>query len=159
MSRPFNKAAYDQSDLPAKIHLKELIEKSSSYKLISDINKEYYKLYDLEFSNGVNTIRYETEVRKNFDKIIDEFTTIHIPYRKKDNRCDKYIVWKDNYRELIVIERKIIDIYMDKPIEILCNEDCNVEYAYRDIFIDIPKTETKYYVINDENNLIELNYD
>lgn len=158
MSRPFNKNAYDQCDASAKLKLKEVVEKNSNYRLISDINKEYYKLFDLSFScNGI-IVNYENEVRENFDSIVSYYDTIHIPNRKKETKCDFYIVWKPDLSEFISIEKSVIDKYRNNGKEVICNKDSRVKESYVDKFFDIPKIETKWFILSTELKPIFFKY-
>ena len=159
MTRPFNQEAYNQCDMPAKMMLKLIVEKNSDYRLVDDINEEHYKLCDLAFSNNKNVILYENEVRENFDLIVTKFDSVHIPIRKQTTKCNFYLVWKPDLSEFILIDRKTLDKYISNIVETIYGNDSRVEYLYNDKFIDIPKNETKYYVINPDYKPIYVGYD
>jgi len=159
MSRPFNRTAYNASDMPAKIRLKEIMEATGKYVLYGDINTEHYKEYDVAFIHEDGKIvYYENEVRNDFDKIVQDFTTIHIPYRKKNTGSSFYLVWNTELLQIIMIDNSTIKKYSDAVIEVTCNHDMNTRGAYEDTFLDIPKSETQWYSVGKGFVLTKLDY-
>jgi len=157
--RVFNKSAYDNFDMPAKQRLVEVIEAQGIYKLASDINAELYKQGDLVFTNGKHDVIFENEVRINFDTIVNKYTTIHIPVRKKNTPADFYLVWRTDLWQFIMIKRNVLRKYMNTCVEVTCNHEMNQDGAYDEYFIDIPKEETQWYVIGEGFKLTKVTYD
>lgn len=145
--RPFNKEAYNACDRSAKLKIIELLEKNTKYRLQSNINEELYKKGDVIVSDGKNVKIIENEVRENFDKIVKNFDTIHIPIRKKNTPAHIYIVWKSDFKQFIKIKNETIKKYSNNIVNINCK--CPDGY-YTEQFLDIPKEETELYTI-DEN--------
>jgi uncharacterized protein YlzI (FlbEa/FlbD family) len=145
--RPFNKEAYKKFDGTAKKVLVDLIENISGYKLYSDLNVELYKECDVKFKKGNKIILVENEVRECFDKIVKYYNTIHIPIRKKNTKADFYVVWKNDFTEFIVIDKKILNKYTNNTVTVTCNHEMNQVGSYIEDFIDIPKKDTQRYII------------
>ena len=141
--RKFNKIAYDEFDMCCKLATVDLMNKRG-YNLIGDINTEYYKKYDLAFKNELgNIIKIENEFRSVFDKIKNVFKTVHIPIRKKNTECDYYFIWGNNYEDLAIINKEIINKFKEKTINLICAK--GKEYEFKEEFIDIPIEYIKFY--------------
>jgi hypothetical protein len=83
MTRKFNQQAYDLYDRKCKVASIEYLEKKGFY-LISDLDTEYYKKYDLVMVNSQGMIiKIENEFRGKFKIIKENFKSFHIPVRKK----------------------------------------------------------------------------
>jgi len=159
--RKFNKESYDAYDYKAKGKLKEIIEKNSEYELLGTLDIEYYKECDIKFINKKThkQVFFENEVRGNFDKIINDFITIHIPIRKKNTLANFYLVWNGDLTQFILIKRKTLRKYINNLVTIPCNEHIHDgKYFYIEDFIDVPKNETQWYVIGENYKLIKLDY-
>lgn len=156
--RPFNKDVYDQVDMSSKLVLKTLMEKHSNYVLDSNINEELYKAGDLVFSNGKRKIIFENEVRQDFDKIVEKFSTIHIPIRKQNTPANFYVVWKPDFCQFILINVKKVKKYFNNIVEVKCNYEMGTNVEYVEDFIDIPKSETTWYVVGQNYKPIKLDY-
>lgn len=143
MSRPFNQKAYDAFDFKNKVELTKLMLKKG-YQLVGDIHTENYKKYDVKFIKDNIEISFENETRLNFIRIKNEFTTIHIPVRKKDTQADFYIVWKPELDEFFLIDKKTINEYKKNVVSLVCNE-YDEDNSYLDSFIDIPKTKANLF--------------
>jgi hypothetical protein len=143
MSRPFNEEAYKAFDKKNKEILAQIMTKKG-YVLVGDINKEYYKEYDLKFKLGDTELTFENETRVNFVRIRDEFSTIHIPIRKQNTQVDYYVVWKPELDEFFLIDKPTLDKYRTNTVSLLCNE-YNKAAHYQDSFIDVPKNEAVLY--------------
>jgi hypothetical protein len=158
--RQFNKAAYNAYDKSAKLKLVELIENTSTFKLNCDLNIEMYKAGDVIFKKENKTILFENEVRENFDKIVQDYNTIHIPIRKQNTPADFYIVWRKDLLQFILINKKTLDNNRNNIIhDVICNNEMNQDGPYAEDFVDIPKNETQWYVIGKDFKLIKLSYD
>lgn len=157
--RPFNKQAYKELDHPAKIKLVELIENTSEYKLDCDLNVEMFKKGDVRFRKGDKTVLFENEVRDNFDKIVQEYGTVHIPIRKQNTPANFYVVWRNDFLQFILITKKTLDRHRNDIVhDVVCNHEKNQEGSYVEDFVDIPKNETQWYVIGMNFKLIKLSY-
>jgi hypothetical protein len=157
--RKFNKKSYELADMPSKLVLKKLIEDNSEYVLETGLNEELYKAGDLVFRNGNKRVIFENEVRNNFMDIVELYTTIHIPIRKKNTPADFYIVWKTDFTQFILIDLRKNRKYFDNIVSIKCNEKFdNDEFKYTEDFIDMPKSETQWYVINEEFKPVKIPY-
>lgn len=157
--RPFNKTAYNAFDMKAKIMLKNIIEKNSKYKLIGDLEVEYFKECDLKFQNQDKVVLFENEVRREFETIRDSFSTIHVPFRKKNTKANFYLVWKPDFLQFILINEKTLDKYRENIVrDVYCNHELNQNGGYFEDFVDIPKNETQWYVIGENYKLIKLDY-
>jgi hypothetical protein len=156
--RKFNKDAYDAFDMSSKLQLVKIIEKNSPYKLNDDLDIERYKDGDVEFIFNNKKVLFENEVRRNFDDIVSIYKTIHIPIRKKDTPANFYIVWKEDLCQFILIDRKTIQKYKNKPIRVKCNNEMNYDEEYVEEFVDIPKSETQWYLVGKEFKLKKLEY-
>lgn len=144
--RPFNKKAYDNFDKPANKRLFEILINNSNYKPLVDLDLELYKFGDAVFSNGKKIIIFENETRQYFDDILNKFETIHIPIRKKNTPANFYIVWKPDFTQFILIDRKTLDRNLNNiAVDVQCDND--IIGKYKEDFIDIPKKETQWYVI------------
>lgn len=139
MSRPFNQKAYDAFDMKNKKALAEIMQ-TKGYELVGDINKEYFKKYDLKFKKDNEELTFENETRVNFIKIRDSFPTIHIPIRKQNTTVDFYVVWKPELDEFFLINKNTITKYREEIVSLVCNE-FDEDNRYQDSFIDIPKKE------------------
>jgi hypothetical protein len=141
--RPFNKDAYKACDKPAKEIIKTLIEKNSNFVCIAGMSTELFKKSDLIFEHRQTKqkINIEAETREPFQRIKNEFDTIHIPARKEDTEADFYIVWSPLYTEFYIITKKILDKYRRIHITQNCKSQNNDGKFYLDKFIDIPKSE------------------
>jgi formyltetrahydrofolate hydrolase len=157
--RPFNKEAYLKYDLPAKKRLVEIIEKTSDYKLNCNLDIEMYKGGDVKFKKDNKTVLFENEVRKEFDTIVQKYSTIHIPIRKQNTPANFYVVWRRDLNQFILINEKTLNKYRNTIVPVVCNHEDNQDGAYEEDFIDIPKNETQWYVIGKELKLIKLDYD
>ncbi len=157
--RPFNKAAYEKYDSPAKKRLIEILEKNSEYVLDCDINTEMYKGGDVWFRKGKKRVLFENEVRADFDKIVNDFSTIHIPIRKQNTPANFYVVWRRDLCQFILIDEKTLKKYKNAIVEITCKHEENQNGAYVEDFVDIPKNETQWYVIGENLKLIKLSYE
>lgn len=158
MKRLFNKEVYDQVDMSSKLVLKNLIEKNSEYVLDSKLDEELYKAGDLVFINGNKKVIFENEVRQNFDKIVEQFPTIHIPIRKQNTPANFYVVWKPDFCQFILINLMKARKYFNNIVEIKCNHEMGSNVAYIEDFIDIPKSETAWYVVGQNHKPIKLDY-
>ena len=158
--RPFNKQAYKELDHPAKIKLVELIENLSGYKLDCDLEVEMFKKGDVRFRKGEKTVLFENEVRDNFDKIVQDYGTVHIPIRKQNTPADFYVVWRNDFSQFILIWKKTLDKYKNNIArDVLCSHEKNQDGPYVEDFIDIPKNETQWYAIGQNFKLHKLSYD
>jgi hypothetical protein len=156
--RPFNKDVYNKYDLKCKETLVEIM-KVKGFELQGDITEENYKKYDLLFYNASlnKYLSFENEVRHNFDQIREEFSTIHIPIRKKNTQANYYVVWNPDLNQVIVIDRKIIQESINQVTEVLCRGE-NTEsgkIAYHEEFINVPKEKCKYFFIGQGYKMIE----
>jgi hypothetical protein len=156
--RQFNKEAYLKYDFPAKKRLVEVFEKNSNYRLDCDLDIEMYKAGDVWFKCLDKRILCENEVRADFDKIVNEFNTVHIPIRKQNTPAEFYIVWKRDLFQFILINKETLDKYRNAIVEVVCNHEDNQDGAYVEDFIDIPKNETQWYVVGQNMKLIKLDY-
>lgn len=159
MKRSFNKTAYDKFDKSANIKLAEILQKNSNYKPLVDLGVELYKNGDAVFSNGENIVIFENETRENFDKIVQDYTTIHIPIRKKHTPADFYIVWRKCFSQFILIKRNVLLKYKTNIITVQCDHEMNQDGSYIEDFIDIQKKETQWYVIAPNYVLQKVDYD
>lgn len=150
MSRSFNLQAYQGCDSPAKIAAVDLM-KRKGYELESDLNKEYYKNFDLRFKH-IKTgkiVSIENEYRSVFHKIKLSYDTIHIPLRKKDTQSDFYFVWGPEYKDVAIIKVSDMHKYRDTPVEVHCDSWGNKEPTiYDEKFIDVPKKFAQFYTKN-----------
>jgi len=152
MSMPgstFNKAAYDSCDRKSKTLLVEVLTRCGFTKSM-DMDKELYKDGDVIVKDNETNekITWECEVRqrKYYDKIIKGgFKTIHIPYRKKTNPADYYVVFPDTYDEMLII--KMESIKQSKVI------DCFTTRG-DDRFFDVDKNLANRYKINSDYTII-----
>lgn len=158
MKRSFNKEIYDQVDMSAKLVLKKLIETNSEYTLESDLDEELYKAGDIVFQKGNKKIIFENEVRYDFDRIVESFLTIHIPIRKQNTPAHYYVVWKPDFCQFILIKLKDIRKYFDNIVEVKCTQEMGSNVSYVEEFIDIPKSETSWYVVGQGYKPIKLDY-
>ena len=158
--REFNQKAYDVCDNPAKVRLVELIEATSDYKLFGDLSVERYKAGDVLFKNGDKTVLFENEVRQKFDTIVQKYNTVHIPIRKQNTPADFYLVWRKDFWQFILIDKKTL---RKNKNNIICNVKCNNEMSgkvsYIEDFMEIPKEETQWYLIGPNFKLTKLPYD
>jgi len=157
--RKFNQAAYDAFDMQNKLRLIEIIESNSDYKLFGNINVERYKMGDVLFKNKKKTVLFENETRADFEKIVLNYNSIHIPLRKQNTPANFYIVWKIDLCQFILINKKTLNKYKNNIVNVKCNYNQNQEYAHDEDFIDIPKEETQWYVIGENLKLIKLSYE
>lgn len=157
-TRAFNKEVYDQVDMACKNRLKEVIELNSDYRVCDGLNNELYKKGDLAFKNGNKIFLFENEVREQFDNITQKWNTIHIPIRKKYTPADFYVVWNKKLDQFILIDVKKTKSYWDNIVNVECNHEMSKEVKYVEPFIDIPKKETQWYVINQNNKLQKVSY-
>ena len=158
--RQFNQKAYNVCDNPAKVRLVELIEKTSDYRLVGDLSVERYKAGDVLFKNGSKTVLFENEVRQNFDTIVQKYSTVHIPIRKQNTPVDFYLVWRKDFWQFILIDKKTLKKHKNNIIrDVECNNEMSEEVSYTEDFIDIPKEETQWYIIGPNFKLTKLPYD
>jgi hypothetical protein len=158
--RPFNKAAYNQFDKSAKTRLVEIIEKNYGYVLDCDLDVEMYKGGDVWFKRGGERVLFENEVRDAFDDIINRFPTIHIPIRKQNTPANYYLVWKKDLNEFISINKETLDKNRNNIAhDVQCNHELNQDGPYIEDFVDIPKEETKWFIIGPNLELQESPYD
>ncbi|MDX1284730.1 MAG: hypothetical protein R3182_06955 [Draconibacterium sp.] len=158
--RPFNKAAYDRVDKPANIKLAEILLNKSDYKPLIDLDVELYKKGDAVFTNGKKIIVFENETRDAFDRIVEEFETIHIPIRKQQTPADFYVVWKPDFSQFILIDKKTLDKNRNNIIvDVVCKHERNQSGEYVEDFMDIPKEETQWYIIGPNYKLQKVSYD
>ena len=158
MNRKFNKNAYDQCDMPSKLILKKIIENNSDYRLINNINEELYKKGDLIFKKENKLVIFENEVRQNFQKIVGEYFTIHIPIRKKNTPANFYIIWNPEFTQFILINLKKAKKYFNNIINVKCNNEMNNSVSYSEYFIDIPKNITEWYILQKNDKILKLAY-
>jgi hypothetical protein len=148
--RPHNKDAYNEYDSKAKTVLIEIM-KNLGYCVHGDPNEENYKKYDLNFYNPTTQkfFAVENEVREKFDLIRDRWDTVHIPVRKSTTQMDSYFVWNRNLNQIIVISRPIFLKYIGNLVDVDCDSEVlnGDRIAYKEKFIDIPKSETKFYYV------------
>jgi hypothetical protein len=152
--RPFNKEAYDGMDKPSKLALKEMME-AKGYLLVGDIDEESYKKWDLQFIKDGTVVSFETEMRRPFSAIKNNFKTIHIPIRKANNQSDWYIIWNLECSEFAMIETSKIREYATKnTIEINCNE--GTDWNYTEDFINIPKDDWTFHEKNESGKWVKV---
>lgn len=151
--RPFNQELYDMFDNPNKMRLKELMEKTTNYKVVEGLKTELYKKGDLVFSNGKKRIIFENETRGVFETIVEKYDTIHIPLRKQNTPADFYIVWKPDLMQFILINKKTLNKYRNR-----IEYDVNLVSGYTEDFIDIQKSDTTWYCIGENFKLQEIPY-
>jgi hypothetical protein len=157
--RIFNKAAYNQFDKSAKTRLVEIVEKKYGYVLDCDLDVEMYKGGDVWFKKDGERMLFENEVREDFDKIVKNWPTVHIPIRKRETPADYYIVWRKDFNELISINKETLKKYRDRIVTVECNHELNQDGPYIEDFVDIPKEETKWFIIGPNLELQEASYD
>jgi len=147
MNRVFNKEAYNKFDRACKEAAVNYLEKKGFY-LVSDLDVEYFKKFDVEMINGQGmVIKIENEFRGKFEIIKDKFKSFHIPIRKKFTECDFYFIWGPDYNEIAVIKKEVIIKYRDNPKLSVCAKD--KPYSWQEEFIDIPIQEIIFRNIND----------
>jgi hypothetical protein len=148
--RPFNQDAYNETDSKAKTVVIEIM-KNLGYVVHGNPNEENYKKYDLNFHNPTTQkfFAVENEVRRDFDLIRDRWDTVHIPVRKSKSQMDCYFVWNKNVDQVIVIDRITFLKYVGNLVDIDCDSEVlnGDRIAYKEKFIDIPKSETKFYYL------------
>ena len=157
--RPFNQAAYDAFDKPANTKLAEILLNNGDFKPLIDLDVELYKKGDAVFTDGKKNIVFENETRENFDKIIQDYLTIHIPIRKKYTPADFYVVWRKCFGQFILIKRDVLVKYRESIVTVECNHEMNQDGSYIEDFVDIPKEETQWYVIGPNYKLQKASYD
>jgi len=152
--RPFNKDAYDSMDMKSKVALTKLMQEKG-YELVGDIETEEYKKWDLKFRKGNTFTTFELEMRKPFNTIKCCYNTVHVPIRKKNNQSDWYMVWNIDCTEFALIETKEIRKHASEEnlIYLECNE--GKDWNYREHFIDVPKSEWKFFKIDSNGNWLE----
>ena len=157
--RPFNQAAYDRTDKAANLKLVEILSESG-YKPMIDLDIELYKKGDAVFTNGKEVVVFENETRDAFDRIVNEFSTIHIPIRKQHTPADFYVVWNITFSQFILITKKTLNKYRNTIVcDVVCNHERNQSGSYTEDFVDIPKDETQWYVIGLNNHLHKVDYE
>lgn len=148
--RPFNEGVYNETDPKAKKVVIEIM-KNLGYVVHGNPDVENYKKYDLQFFNPT-TQKYfavENEIRKDFDLIRDRWDTVHIPIRKSNTQMDCYFVWNQNCDQVIAIDRIVFLKYRSNLADVECDTEIlnGDRIAYKEKFIDIPKSETKFYYL------------
>lgn len=156
--RYFNSKVYNEVDMSSKIKLIEIIEANSEYKVCDGLNNELYKNGDLIFNKGNKKVVFENEVRFDFDKITQDWNTIHIPIRKRNTPANFYIVWNKPLTQFILINLNKVKKYWDNVILVKCNHEMSQNVDYEEKFIDIPKEETQWYIIGKNNKLQKVKY-
>jgi hypothetical protein len=151
--RPFNQELYDMFDYSNKKMLKDLIESTTNYRVVEGMDNELYKKGDLVFSNGKKTIIFENETRGRFDEIVEKWDSIHIPLRKQKTPADFYIVWKPDFLQFILIDKKTLNKYRNNIVH-----DIKCASGYVEDFIDVDKSETTWYCIGKDYKLQKVPY-
>jgi hypothetical protein len=148
MKRLFNKKAYDEVDNSSKLAAIRLM-KTRRYELISDLNTEYYKDFDCVFQHLLTKkiLKIENEYRMSFNRIKNEFKTIHIPLRKSASKADYYFVWGNNYNEVAIIEMPKALKFSNNPVSVYCQSELSEsKEPYIEEFIDVPKDLFQFFI-------------
>jgi hypothetical protein len=154
--RPFNQGAYNETDSKAKTVVIEIM-KRLGYVVHGNPDQENYKKYDLNFYNKTTHkfLAVENEVRRDFELIRDRWDTVHIPVRKSNTQMDCYFVWNENVDQAILIDRSTFMKYVKNLVDIDCDTEVldGDRIAYKEKFIDVPKSECKFYYLTGDYKL------
>ncbi len=101
-----NRDLYDKFDKPGKILLNNILEKRG-FKLVGDINHEYYAKTDLIFINPKTNKQemWEIEVKNSvyFERIINnEYKTVIVNTRKAINQSQWFCLFSSNWDKLLI---------------------------------------------------------
>lgn len=68
------------------------------------------------------------------------------------------MVWKPDFCQFILINLVKVKKYFSNIVEIKCNHEMGSNVACIEDFIDIPKSETTWYVVGQNHKPIKLDY-
>jgi hypothetical protein len=96
-NRKFNQQSYDECDGISKTTAIAMFKPLGMTAFKPD--QEHYSDFDLVFNDG---LRVEVEASRKWKRIDEhnpawQFKHVNIPYRKRTNKCDVYIVFSYNY--------------------------------------------------------------
>jgi hypothetical protein len=153
--KPFEQDQYQKYDpIPKKILWKIMLAKE--WNLLGDVRDEHFRDYDIAFQNGENghELRFENEVRPDFERIRREFPTIHILFRKRVSKAHYYVIWHPKYTQIGMASLNDIRLYENDPKIILCRMHDGSTIQQK--IIDVPKSHWIFYWINEQDKLIKI---
>lgn len=123
--KPFSEELYNENDFKSKEVAKDFLEYLGHYSLITPLEEqtEKYKEHDFEIflKNPLRKITIEVERKKVWTKSgrWQGWSSVDIPYRKKDSKADLFIMINKSFDTLAITNMKNVlnsDVYNKKTI-------------------------------------------